>query len=170
MKKIDIKESIEINTSADKAWEIIGPNFLNISDWGRGVNKSWNNEAITPSFDGAPAGGRFCDLGKFGNADERIMHYDQINREITWSAKVDKMPGFLIGLQNAFTVVELSESTCLVSSNITAELKGLRGLLLGAPIKGNFSKLIKGFLKDWKTYSETGEVSETKKRELAKLK
>jgi hypothetical protein len=79
------------------------------------------------------------------------------------------MPGFLVGLQNAFTVVELSENTCRVSSNITADLKGLRGLLLGAPIKSNFSKLINGFLKDLKTYSETGEVSETKKMEIAKL-
>jgi hypothetical protein len=168
MRKLDIKESIEIKTSADKAWEIIGPNFLNIAEWGRGVNKSWNNEAVSPSFEGAPAGGRFCDLGKFGTADEQILHYDQIKKEITWSAKVDKMPGFLVGLQNAFTVEELSENTCRVSSNITADLKGLRGLLLGTPIKSNFSKLIKGFLKDWKTYSETGEVSETKKKEIAK--
>lgn len=80
------------------------------------------------------------------------------------------MPSFLVGLQNALTVEALSENTCRVSSNLTADLKGLRGLLLGAPIKGNFSKLIKGFLKDWKTYSETGEVSETKKREIAKFK
>ncbi len=28
MGKLDIKESIEINTSADKAWEVIGPNFF----------------------------------------------------------------------------------------------------------------------------------------------
>ncbi len=34
MGKLDIKESIEINTSAEKAWEIIGPKFLNIADWG----------------------------------------------------------------------------------------------------------------------------------------
>ncbi len=32
MGKLNIKESIEINTGADKAWEIIGPNFLNIAD------------------------------------------------------------------------------------------------------------------------------------------
>lgn len=169
MSKIDIKESIEVNTSADKAWEIIGPNFLNISKWGRGVNKSWDNETISPSFEGAPAGGRYCDLGKFGKADERIVHYDQIKKEISWSAEIDKMPSFLVGLQNALKVEVLSENTCKVSSNLTADLKGLRGSLLGGPIKGNFSKLVKGFLKDWKTYSETGEVSETKKRELVKI-
>lgn len=170
MRKLDIKESIEIETSAVKAWEIIGPNFLKISDWGRGVNKSSNNDAVSTTFEGAPAGGRFCDLGKFGNADERIIHYHQLQKEITWSAKIDKMPSFLEGLQNALKVEEVSENSCRVSTNITADLTGIRGFLLSVPLKSNFTKLLKGFLNDWKTYAETGEVSETKKREIAKLK
>ena len=169
MGKLDIKESIEINTSAEKAWEIIGPDFLNIADWGRGVNKSWNNDSVPATYEGAPAGGRFCDLGKFGNANELILHYDQVQKEITWSAKIDKMPSFLVDLQNALKVEEVSENSCRASTNITADLTGLRGFLLGAPLKSNFTKLLKGFLKDWKTYAETGEVSETKKREIAKL-
>lgn len=169
MGKLDVKESIEINVSAERAWSIIGPNFLNIADWGPGVNKSWNNESVPATFEGAPAGGRFCDLGKFGKADERIIHYDQAKTEITWSAKIDKMPSFLEGLQNALKVESINENTCRASTNITAELTGLRGIFLGIPIKNNFTKLIKGFLKDWKTYAETGEVSESKKREIAKF-
>lgn len=169
MGKLDIIESIEINTSADKAWGIVGPNFLNISDWGPGVNKSWNNESVPVAFEGAPAGGRFCDLGKFGKADERIIHFDQSKKEITWSAKIDKMPSFLIDLHNALKVEEISANSCRVSTNITANLTGLRGTLLGIPIKNNFTKLLKGFVKDWKTYAETGEVSESKKREISKF-
>lgn len=170
MKKLDIKGSIEINTSAEKAWEIIGPNFLNIADWGPGINKSWNNESAPITFEGAPAGGRFCDLGSFGKADERILHYSQNHKEITWSAKIDKMPSFLVDLQNAIKVERIDEKSCRVSTNITANLKGLRGILLRVPIKGNFTKLQKRFVKDWKIYAETGEVSEAKKNEIAKLK
>ncbi len=169
MGKLNIKQSIEINTSADIAWKIIGPNFLNIADWGPGINKSWNNESVPVTFEGAPAGGRFCDLGNFGKADERIVHYDQVQKEITWSAKIDKMPSFLVDLQNALKVESISENSCRVSTNITADLKGLRGMFLSIPLKSNFTKLQKRFLKDWKTYAETGEVSETKKREIAKL-
>ena len=168
MGKLDIKESIEINTSAESAWEIVGPNFLNIADWGPGINKSWNNESVPITYEGAPAGGRFCDLGKFGTADERIVHFNQADKEISWSAKIDKMPGFLKGLKNALKVEEISENSCLVSTNITADLTGLKGLLMGIPLKSNFNKLQKVFLKDWKTYAETGEVSESKKREIAK--
>ena len=168
MGKLDIKESIEIKTNADKAWDIIGPNFLNIADWGRGINKSWNNDSVTTTIEGAPAGGRFCDLGKFGIADERILHYNDLHKEITWSARSEKLPGFLVGLQNELKVVGIDENTCKVTTNITADLTGIRGFLLGAPIKSNFAKLLKGFLKDWKAYSETDFVSDTKKRELAK--
>jgi len=169
MRKLDIKESIEIKTSAEKAWEIIGPNFLNIADWGRGISRSWNNDSINSTFNGAPAGGRFCDLEKFGIADERILDYDEVQKEITWSAKIEKLPGFLVGLHNKIKVVEIDKNTCKVTTNINADLTGLRGLILGTSIKKNFSKVQKGFLKDWKTYSETGLVSDTKKRELAKL-
>jgi hypothetical protein len=105
MRKLNINESIEIKTSAKKAWGIIGPNFLNIADWGRGISKSWNNHSILATFEGAPAGGRFCDLGKFGIADERILHYNDKQKEITWSAGSEKLPGFLIDLQNELKVV-----------------------------------------------------------------
>tara|TARA_R110002096_G_scaffold1077_1_gene5810 strand:+ start:1738 stop:2241 length:504 start_codon:yes stop_codon:yes gene_type:complete len=163
---IDIKESIEINTSAEKAWEIIGPNFLNIGDWGRGIKHSWNNEDAKTIFEGAPAGGRFCDLGKMGIAEEHILHYDQVKREITWSAQSDKIPRFLKNLQNALKVEALDEHTCKVSTNITADATGIGGILMGRMIMKNFEKLLKGFVTDWKYYSETGKVSVAKEREL----
>ncbi|MBL4705320.1 MAG: SRPBCC family protein, partial [Flavobacteriales bacterium] len=145
MGKLDIKQSIEINASADKAWEVIGPNFLNIADWGRGISKSWNNEAAPVAIKGAPAGGRFCDLGKFGIAEERILHYSAEKKEITWSAKSEKLPGFLKELQNALRVEKISDNSCRVTTNITADLTGVGGVLLGGAIKKNFTKLLGGF-------------------------
>ena len=79
------------------------------------------------------------------------------------------MPTFIVDLQNELRVVEIDELACRVTTNISAELTGIKGLLLGTIIKNNFTKLLKGFVKDWKTYSETGVVSDTKKRELDKL-
>lgn len=167
MSKLNVKASTEVNTNAEKAWKIIGPGFLHIEDWGRGIGRSWNNEAIAIAHLGAPAGGRFCDLGKLGIAEERILHYSDAQMEITWSAKSDKLPGFLKDLQNALRVEPTGENSCRVHTNITADLTGVVGLVLGGPIKSNFGKLLKGFVKDWKTFAETGEASDTKKRELA---
>lgn len=168
MKTLDIKETIVINTPADKAWDVIGPNFLNIADWGRGIKKSWNNDSAPIQIEGAPAGGRFCDLGKFGVADERILHYNSDKREITWSAQSEKLPGFLKNLKNEIVVEPINDNSSRATTNITAGLTGVGGFLMGGPISKNFTKLLKGFVKDWKTYAETGEPSDTKKRELSK--
>ena len=139
MGKLDIKQSTEVNASASKAWEIIGPNFVNISDWGRGISKSWKNDSAQQNFADAPAGGRYCDVSGFGKFDERIIHFDSGNHEISWSATGEKLPGFVSDLQNALSVQTIDENSCRITSNITANLGGIQGFFLGPIMKKNFS-------------------------------
>jgi hypothetical protein len=141
---------------------------LNIGDWGRGINRSWENDTIAKTIADAPAGGRFCDLGKLGVAEESILHYDVATRAITWSAKSEKIPGFIKHLQNALTVEVVDDNTCSIHTNITANATGIGGTIMGGAIKKNFGKLLKGYVKDWKAYAETGKVSDAKQRELNK--
>jgi hypothetical protein len=166
MSKLNIKKSIIVNTSALKTWDIIGPNFLNISDWGPGLQKSWINDEAPKIFSDAPAGGRHCEATGFGIVDERILHYDAEKYAITWSAKAEKIPSFVSGLQNAINVEIIDENSCRASSNITADLKGLLGLLMGPVMKMNFNKVLSRFLSDWQVYAETGIVSTEKQKEL----
>ncbi|MFY0689963.1 MAG: SRPBCC family protein [Cyclobacteriaceae bacterium] len=168
MKKLDIKLSKEINASSDKVWEILGPNFLSISEWGTGILSSVNNADAELRFDDAPAGGRVCDIKGFGKFDERILHYSHDDKEITWSADSPKIPGFVNGLQNAFRIEELGENKSRISSNLTANMRGVGGFLFGGKIKSNFEKTIEIFLTDIKIYAETGKVSPRKERELNK--
>jgi hypothetical protein len=170
MGKLDIKQRIEVKTNASKAWEVVGPNFLNIADWGRGIKKSWKNDSAKENFADAPAGGRFCEITGFGTFDERIIHYNSTEYEISWSAAGEKLPKFISGLQNALKVEEIDDNTCQVSSNITANLNGIGGFLLGSTVKKNFSKTLHGFLNDWKIYAETGQVSDKKSKEIINTK
>ncbi len=169
MGSLNSVQTLEVHADAETAWEIVGPNFLNIADWGRGVTKSWDNDLVVNSFAEAPAGGRYCDVAGFGRFDERIMHYDALRYQISWSATGKKLPGFISNLKNDISVEVTSENSCEIRSNITADLNGILGFFLGGLIKRNFTKAISGFLKDWKAYAETGEVSETKRRELERL-
>jgi hypothetical protein len=169
MGKLNIKESLEVNANASKAWEIVGPGFVNIADWGRGVNKSWVNESSEKVVDEAPAGGRYCNVSGFGKFDERIIHYVSEKREISWSATGEKLPKFMSGLQNELRVEEVDENSCIIHSNISANLSGLVGFIMGSMIKMKFTKTIKGFLSDWKVYAETGVVSDKKQAEISKL-
>ncbi|MES0490367.1 MAG: SRPBCC family protein [Leptospirales bacterium] len=169
MGKLEIQQSYEVNTNAAKAWGVIGPDFVNIADWARGIQKSWENESVSKKQTNAPAGGRFCDLGSFGIFDERIIHFDEKKHEISWNAHGEKLPKFVSGLQNALRVEKIDADNCRISSNITADVQGLKGFLLGKAIQQKFAKQIKGFMSDWKTYAETGEISDKKKSEISKL-
>lgn len=170
MGKLDIKQTVEVKANTSKAWEIIGPNFLSIADWGRGVYKSWENESAQKDYSDAPVGGRYCEVSGFGKFDEQIIHFDTGKHEISWSAAGEKLPKFISGLQNAITVKTIDENRCQITSNITADLGGIMGFLLSPVLKKKFSKTLLGFLEDWKIYAETGRVSETKKKEIAQKK
>jgi len=168
MRNLSIKQSQVINASVDKGWDIIGPNFTHIAEWSRGVYKSWENESVKLKFEDAPVGGRYCDVAGFGKFDEQITHFDKEKHEISWSATGEKLPKFITGLQNELTIEEIDDHTCRVTSTITADMKGIRGMLLGSMINRNFTKTINGFLTDLKTYAETGHVSEKKQDEISK--
>ena len=168
MKNLDIKKSKEISTSADKVWEILGPNFLSISQWGTGILSSVNNPEAKVKFEKAPAGGRFCEVKGFGEFEELILHYSHEEKEITWSADSPKIPSFVKGLQNAFKIEKVNEDKCIISSNLTADLTGIMGFLLGGKLKSSFEKTIEIFLSDIQIYAETGEVSPRKQREKRK--
>lgn len=99
-----INNSAIINTSADRVWEDIAEDFLNISKWARDVNASYDNFSTTIIPEGAPAAGRFCEVSGFGKVDEHIIHFNSALREISWTATADKMPGFVKELQNAWTI------------------------------------------------------------------
>lgn len=166
MRKLDVKVSREINATAEQVWQILGPNFLTISEWGGGILSSVNNPEMKIVFDGAPAGGRICNVKGFGDFHEKILHYSDAKREITWSADSPKIPGFVSGLQNAFQIKDTGHGKSIITSNLTSDLKGFRAWLLGGVMKKNFSKTIEAFLSDLAVYAETGEVSAKKKREL----
>ncbi len=167
MGQIDVRQSAKINASADKAWEAVGPQFLNIAAWARGVERSWDNEALAKS-DGAPAGGRFCQVGAFGQVNERIVHYDHDAHEISWVATAEKIPGFVKDLRNDLKVEAIDENTCRISTHLTANATGIMGLLMGPMMRKNFTKLLRGFIEDWKAYAETGSASVVKQKELAR--
>jgi hypothetical protein len=166
MAKLNIKKTIEVNSNPNQPWEIIGPKFLDISKWARSINKSYSNEQAPKNFNNAPAGGRYCEVNGFGKMKEEILHFDAQKQEITWSAEGEKLPGFVNGLQNALKVEKIGENSSRITTHITADLSGIGGFLMGGMIKKNFDKVLAGFLKDLKIYAETGEISETKQREL----
>lgn len=48
------------------------------------------------------------------------------------------------------------------------ETKGLKGVIMGPMMKMKLNKTMEGILQDFKTFVETGKVSQQKEKELAK--
>jgi hypothetical protein len=170
MGKINVDLSIEINASPSNTWTIVGPNFIKISDWGSGILKSWKNESLTKTIANAPVGGRFCEVKGFGTMDEQIIHYDDTKMEISWSAFTPKLPGFVKNLRNEVKIETLGENLSRANMQISADLSGIGGFLIGPMLKKSLKKTLQGLLRDLKAYSETGIVSDAKKREKTSLK
>ena len=168
MGKLKVQLSADITAGVDRVWEILAQDFLNIADWARGVESSRDNPEATAVLEGAPAGGRYCDVKGLGKIDERIVHFDAEGHEITWTASASKLPDFVSGLQNAVTVKVLDANTTRVTSNISANLSGFMGIFMAPMMKRNLSKTIGGFLEDLDIYAVTGRISETKQRQLAR--
>ena len=169
MTKISIKNSVIVNTSADRVWQIMAKEFIDISHWARDVNDSYENLSVTTKYEGAPTGARFCEVSGMGKLEEHILHFDADKREITWNANSDKIPSFVKGLQNAWTIKQIDETTTQITTILTATLTGFLGTIMSPLMKLNFSKLMKGILEDLITYAETGNVSPTKKKQIKKL-
>ena len=167
MGKLDIKQSIEINVAAEKVWVIVADGFLDVSKWATGVTTSINNPAIETSFEGAPAGGRICEVDGFGKADEQIRVFEPSKGKITWSADIEKAPGFLKNLQNAITIESLGENSSRFTTNLTGDAKGLMGVLMGGMLRKNFNKALIAFTKDTKVYAETGTARKDGKKEAS---
>lgn len=165
MKHISIKNVTTVNENSDYVWGILGPKFVDISEWGSGISKSWEIETTSNKLKDAPVFGRHCDVIGLGKITEEIVKYDSKELEISWTAKAKKLPSFVMNLQNNFKIEIKDDKTCLVHAHLTADLKGIKGFLLSPMINMKFSKTVKIILSDLKSFAETKKVSSRKQKE-----
>ncbi len=166
MKHISVRKETTIKESSSNVWEILGPKFVDISKWGSGITKSWEIKTTNKKLNDAPVFGRHCDVLGLGIITEEIVKYDSKELEISWSAKADKLPSFVMNLQNNFKIEIKDDNTSLVHVHLNADLNGIKGFLLSPMIKMKFSKTLDVFLSDLKSYAETKKVSSRKQKEI----
>jgi hypothetical protein len=169
MGKIDVKRETTIDATVEELWQILSGAFTDVATWASPVNWSKPNPQATEVLDGAPTGGRICDVPGFGLTDERIIRFDAESHTIGYNVTAEKIPGFVSNVQNIWTLREAVPEAVHVSSNLTADVRGIRGLFLGRTMKSQFGKTIDRSIEDLRVYAETGEVSEHKRRRDEKL-
>ena len=169
MGKIEVKRETTIDATVEVLWQILSDGFTDVGTWASLVNWSKPNPQATEVLDGAPTGGRLCDVPGFGRTDERIIRFDVESHTIGYNVTAEKIPGFVNNVQNVWNLREAGPEAARVSINLTADVRGIRGVVMGPMMKSRFGKAVDRSIEDLRVYAETGEVSEHKRRRQEKL-
>lgn len=149
-----IKKTITVNATPDTLWDILGPNYVRAGDWASSVFVSGARPG-TPKIAGAPAAGRVCETS-LGPFTETIEAYDEARRHVAYSATGAKMPGFIKGLRNAWTV-RAKGGASEVEMELNAAIAFPFNVLVGPLMRMQFSKVLREATEELKHYAETGQ-------------
>lgn len=162
---LEISSTFVVNASADRIWEIMVDEFTDVAAWASGLASSRPNPRA-PGSDGTPEG-RVCEVPGLGFTDERFTVFDPAGRTFGYSVDAEKVPSFLSGMTNVWTLRPLGPERTEVTQRLTAQVHGPVGAVLKPVMQRQFGKLLANVKDDLRAYAETGRVSPRKARELS---
>ena len=155
-----ISKRTTVEASAERAWEILGPNYARAGDWASAVYVSGARSGPA-KVAGAPVAGRTCETS-LGPFTESIEAYDEGRRHIAYSATGAKMPGFVRSLVNAWWIEPAGPERCTVTMEMTADIAQPFRTLMGWAMRRQFDTVLTESMDDFKVYVETGRPSARK--------
>lgn len=164
---LSIDNEFTVDATTSQIWELMIERFEDVADWASGITTSGPNPAATAIANGAPTGGRVCDVPGFGTLDERLVLHEPEQRRFAYTADAEKIPGFVQNLRNDWQLVPKGSQT-RVKMRLSADVNGPLGAIMKPMMRRKFEKALTGIAADLKVYVETGKVSTSKAKELAK--
>ncbi len=151
---MQIKRQFTVNASANKVWDIIGHQFDRVSDWASGVYASHGikTDAV---FQDAAYSGRTCET-KIGFLNETITQYDEQQKIVAYKAKGDKMPFFVKGMSNCWTVTPIGPNQTQVDMCMEAALLPVFNLVMGPMMRLQMGGLISQTIEEFQYFAEKG--------------
>jgi len=168
IKIVKMSKSVVVNTSADKLWHIIGPEFADAGKWSTAIDHSEGHGEA--KFEGAVCDTRSCDVSAkgFTSVNERITEYDEKNKTMAFDV-YHGMPGFVTHMNSRHVITDIGNGKSQDEIQIVMHMKPFMGTLLGGMLKKNLNGLLDSALEDLRVYAETGEPSAEKKARMKKL-
>lgn len=159
MGTISVEKTESFEASADRLWQILAEEFTDIASWASSIDQSRANADATNRIDGAPTGGRVCEIPGFGETDERFVRFDVENKSFAYSVDAAKNPSFVKDLQSAWSVEEIGPYQSRVTFAISANATGILGAVMGPMMKKKLAGSAETIMGDLKVYAETGHPS-----------
>jgi len=110
-----------VNAPESIAWQILGDEFGEVSDW---------SEPVTSSYLDRPVGKgavRSCELKAIppfpaGKVTEELLEFDREEKALTYAVR-EGTPPIIDSLKNRWTIEAMSDAQCQVVSTLTVHLK-----------------------------------------------
>ncbi|MEL6222892.1 MAG: SRPBCC family protein [Cyanobacteria bacterium J06626_14] len=151
---MEIRQEFIVNAPCDRVWNILGHQYSQVSIWASDVYASRQHDLGTVLHD-APCAGRVCEtsMGKF---KETITHYDEQRKQVSYTAKGDKMPFFVKRLVNNWTVVPLENHRSKVEMRLDVSLLPVFDVVMGPMLQKQMKTVTQAVAEDLTYFAEKG--------------
>ncbi len=154
---IEVKVTGTVNKPLKELWNLSVLNFHTMGNWATGVLHSKKGATCD----------RVCET-PFGQLDEDIILKDEKNHLI--KIKAEGMPFFVHKTTGGWSFKEISPHKTEFTVELSLETMPIIGSIMGIFMKPKIRKTLGIVANDYKTYLETGKISESKQREIDKNK
>ncbi len=158
-----IRKEIEINSSIQEAWKVLGHDFAHPDRWASSVNHSEGQ--------GTPIASVECDeracQTTMGNLREKLTHYSDEEFSLAYDI-TEGLPIFIKTGKNAWSLHEVSPEKTLLRMHMEFVFKGW-AKILAALMQSKMNQMAQELAEDFAHYVEHGKPHPRKLKAQAKL-
>lgn len=152
---MQIRRQITVDAPPEHVWEVLAHQFDQVSLWASSVSHSSVRTDGRP-LGNAPCSGRVCET-ELGPFRESIVEYDENRSILAYEASGEKMPFFVKGLKNRWSLTKAAGSGTHVDMHMTANLAFPFNLFMTPLMKLQMGRILTFAVEELKHYVETGE-------------
>lgn len=162
-----IDETIMVDATIDRVWEVLGKQFASVSDWASSVAHTEARDSV--GVNGSICTTRGCEINGFGEIAEKLLYYSDEEHEFAYVI-IEGMPKMVKYATNSWKAIEFPNGKCAVRSQMKVKTNGMMGYLMSGMMVKNFRKSLIELMEDFKYYVENRKPHPRKISAIAKLK
>lgn len=148
-----ITKSITINSTIDKAWKVLGPEFADAYKWASSIKHSQAND--NKSFNGSTCSERGCDVSGIGKIKEKITEYSDTEHVLSYDV-YEGMPKMVRYMNNYWKLTDIGNGNVKLEMKMTMKIGGFMGWMMKGMMRKKMSKTADEIIEEFKYYVENG--------------
>jgi hypothetical protein len=137
-----------IDAPADRVWQILGPEFNEISNWSSFVEVSQQDPDL------ADGEGRVCEVQGMGDVREVLYEYDEDQQKLGFTVDSPKNPFFIQEAKNTWRVEPIGDDQSLVHIGVDVKMAPVFKQLMSGRMRKMMEKRADVIILDLKNYAE----------------